>query len=144
MPVSGEPLVMLVHEQKIRIAVRTLLADPGELPDGLYSELIAYRDLLDLHDMKDLQVEDGSRASEFLADLLRGQIRDDVLRAGMRLPAVDVARAYGVTDDDARKALDILTEENLLALNEHAEVYCVVVAKPKSATTSTRSRVATR
>jgi DNA-binding transcriptional regulator YhcF (GntR family) len=142
MPLS-EPLpALMVHERKVRLAIQTLLTDPEYLPDGLYGELVAFRDMLDLLDLKNMHVKDGPSVSELLADILREQIQDGVLRKGMTLPAVNVAHAYAMTDNEVRRALDTLTKENLLAHSEYAEPLYVVVAKPGQARPRNTSEIA--
>lgn len=121
---------LLAYERKIRLAVQVLLsADEEDLPDGLRCELIAFRDMLDLLDLKNMHVKNGPSVSELLADIVREQIQDGVLRKGMMLLAADVAHAYAMTDNEACRALDTLTKENRLTRSEHAEPLYIVLAQ---------------
>lgn len=130
MSLSEQLNSVLAYQRKIRLAVQVLLsADQEDLPDGLHCELIAFRDMLDLLDLKRMHVKNGPSSSELLADIIREQIQNGVLRKGMMLLATDVAHAYAMTDNEARKALDTLTKDNLLAHGEHAEPLYMVVAK---------------
>lgn len=142
MPQSESLPTLMAHERKVRLAVQTLLTDPEYLSDGLYGELVAFRDMLDLLDLKNMHVKNGPSVSELLADILREQIQDGVLRKGMTLPAVNVAHAYAVTDNEVRRALDTLTKESLLARGEYAESLYVVVAKPDQARLRNTSEMA--
>lgn len=121
---------VVVYERKIRLAVQVLLsADQEDLPDGLRCELIAFRDILDLLDLQKMQVKNSPSMAELLADIIRQQIQGGVLRKGMMLLAADVACAYTMTDNEACRALDTLTKENLLAYVEQAEPLYTIVAK---------------
>ena len=132
-----EPLpALMAYEQKVRLAIQVLLsADEGDLPDGLHSELLAFRDMLDLADLRNIQhaVKGAPGVPVLLAGMLREQIRRGVLRKGMTLPVAGVARAYMVAESDARTALSALAGERLLAYGEHSGPGCyVVVAEPGS------------
>jgi hypothetical protein len=127
-------LALMAYEQKVRLAVQVLLsADEGDLPDGLYGELLAFRDMLDLADLRNIQhaVKGAPGVPVLLAGMLREQIRRGVLREGMPLSVAGVARAYMAEESDARTALGALAGERLLAYGEHSGPGCyVVVAEP--------------
>lgn len=130
MSLSEQLNSVVVYERKIRLAVQVLLsADEEDLPDGLRCELIAFRDMLDLRDLKNMHVKNGPSVSEMLTDIIREQIQDGVLRKGMMLLAAEVAHAYAMTENEACRTLDTLTKENLLAHVEHAEPLYAVVAR---------------
>jgi hypothetical protein len=120
--------VVMASERKIRLAVGALLSDPDDLPEGLYCELAAFRDMLHLRDMQ-RYAKGTAGVADLLADTLRDQVRDGVLKKGMPLPVTGVARAYDVGDEVARTALDALAAEHLLACGGSGQDHYYVVTE---------------
>lgn len=142
MPPSEVLPSYVAYDMKVRVAVQALLSDSEDLPDGLYGELIAFRDRLYLHDLMNMQVREGPSVPTLLADTLRRQIRDAVLKEGMALSVEIIARAYLVNDVHAQLALDALTEEHHVVPDKQAGHPWYVVTGQSAKSESRDSKIA--